>query len=136
VIRLTAGLILAALWCLTGFRNPPGAARFMELGAKAQSEGHPMEALDLYTRGIDLAPDRPGSYLTRAFLLLKLGRKNDALLDFTRYIELEPASPQGYMSRGMLLGELGRENEATADFRRACALGDAGGCDFAGEEKR
>lgn len=134
--RLTVLLTITALCLLTGFRNPPGAARFMELGAKAQSDGNPAKALELYTEGINLEPDKPSYYLTRAFLLLKLDRKNDALFDFTRYIELDPASPQGYISRGMLLSELGREQEAIFDFRQACKLGDTGGCGFAGGEKK
>ena len=134
--KLTAALIFAALCCLTGFRNPPGADRFMELGAKAQSEGNPAEALELYAKAINLAPDKPGYYMTRAFLLIKLKRGEEALHDFSRYIALEPTSAQGYISRGMLLSELGREKEADADFRQACMLGDSGGCSFAGEEKR
>ncbi|HZV80772.1 MAG TPA: tetratricopeptide repeat protein [Geobacteraceae bacterium] len=134
--KLTAGLTIAAICCLTGFRNPPGAARFMELGAKAQSEGHPAEALEMYTKGINLAPDKPGYYMTRAFLLLKLGRREEALRDFDSYVELEPTSAQGYISRGMLLSDLGREKEADANFRQACVLGDPGGCSFAGEGKR
>lgn len=132
--KLTA-LMLITLCCLTGFRNPPGAARYMELGAKAQSEGNAAEALELYSTGISLAPDRAGYYMTRAFLLLKLKRAEEALRDFGRYLELEPASPQGYLSRGMLLSELGRDKEAEADFRQACRLGDAGGCSFSGGEK-
>jgi tetratricopeptide (TPR) repeat protein len=135
-MRKLTVLCLIALWCLTGFRNPPGAARAMELGAKAQSEGNATEALELYSTGINLAPDQSGYYLTRAFLLLKLKRRDEAVRDFSRYIELEPANPQGYMSRGMLLGDLGREKEAEADFRRACSLGDAGGCSFGGGEKQ
>jgi Flp pilus assembly protein TadD len=107
----------------------------MELGAKAQSEGDATGALELYSTGISLAPDEARYYMTRAFLLLKLKRRDEALRDFNRYIELEPASPQGYMSRGMLLGDLGRDKEAEADFRQACSLGDAGGCSFAGGGK-
>lgn len=134
--RLKVLLIIATICCLTGFKNPPGAARFMELGAKAHSEGRPSEALDFYSRGISLAPEKADYYLTRAFLLLKLNCREDALLDFNRYIEREPDSIQGYMGRGMLNSDLGRQEEARADFLKACELGDQGGCSFATEGKR
>lgn len=126
-------MAIITLCCLTGFRNPPGAARYMELGDKAQSEGRTGEAIDLYSRGIDLAADKPDYLLTRAFLFMKLKRSDDALRDLGRYIELAPDSIQGYMSRGMLLDDLGRNEEARTDFLRACRLGEQGGCDFAGK---
>jgi len=137
VKRLTI-IIMAtvAICCLTGFRNPPGAARFMEMGAKAQSEGKPAEALEHYDKGIDLAPYMADYYMTRAFLLLNLGRKEEALRDFDRYIDLEPASTQGYISRGMLYSDLERRWEAEADFRKACSLGDQSGCSFAEQQKK
>jgi len=131
--RFLAIVTIVTLCCLTGFRNPPGAARYMELGDKALSEGRTADALNLYSRGIDLAPGNPDYYMARAFLQMKLKRSDDALLDLGRYIELAPNSTQGYMSRGMLLDDLGRKQEAIADFLQACRLGERGGCAFAGE---
>lgn len=120
---------------MTGFRNPPGALRYMELGDKALAEREPAAALELYAKGISLDPGNPSHYLKRAFLNMKLEWLEDALQDFNTYIKLDPSSPQGYMSRGMLLGKMGREKEAAADFRQACRLGDSGGCDFVEPEK-
>lgn len=131
--RLAFIMALVTLCFLSGFRNPPGAARYMELGDKARSEGRTAEAIDLYSRGIDLAPDITDYLLTRAFLFIKLKRHDDALRDLGRYIELVPTSIQGHMSRGMLLDDLGRKEEARSDFLAACRLGERGGCDFAGD---
>jgi len=131
--RLLTIMTIVTLCCLTGFRNPPGPARYMELGDKAQTEGRTADALELYSKGIDLAPDNPDYYMTRAFLYMKLKRSDDALRDLGRYIERAPNSVQGYMSRGMLLDDLGRKQEADADFLQASRLGEPGGCSFAGE---
>ena len=132
---VTTIITIATLCCLTGFRTPPGPDRYMELGDKAQTEGRTADALELYARGIELAPDNPDYYMTRAFLYMKVKRGDDALRDLGRYIELVPNSVQGYMSRGMLLDDLGRKQEAAADFLQACRLGERGGCSFAGEGK-
>lgn len=127
---------IASLCFMTGFRNPPGALRYMELGDKALSERNPSAALEFYTKGIRLEPGNPSHYLKRAFLNMKLDRLEESLQDFNSYIKLDPSSPQGYMSRGMLLGKLGREKEARDDFRQACRLGDSSGCDFDDPEKK
>lgn len=134
--RLHAVTIMTALCLLTGFRSAPGPARFMELGDKALAERRPAEALEFYSKGIGMAPDKPDYYLSRAFLFLKLKRAEEALRDLDRYIALAPESAQGYMSRGMLYSDLGRKQEADADFTRACRLGEQGGCSFAGEENK
>jgi tetratricopeptide (TPR) repeat protein len=136
-MRISRALIIIIALCnLTGFGNSPDAAHYMELGSVAQAEGRPEEALELYSRGIDLAPDKSAYYMKRGFLLLKMTHREEALRDFSTFIELEPTSSQGYMSRGMLNSELGRKSEALLDFNRACKLGDQGGCNFAGAEEK
>jgi Flp pilus assembly protein TadD len=121
---------VAAIFCLTGFRNPPGAARSMELGEKALSEGNPDLALEQFGKAIATDPDKADFYLSRGFLLLKLGRFDAALEDLGSFIRLEPGSPQGHVTRGMIYDRLGKRKEADLDYSRACSLGDRSGCSF------
>lgn len=126
-------LLLIAALLLTGFRNPPGAGRYLEIGDKAASEGNPDLALQYYSLAISLKPDAADLYLTRGFLLLKLKRTAEAINDLDAYIRIEPKKPQGYISRGFAYIQLKREKEADEDFARACRLGDASGCSLGGD---
>jgi tetratricopeptide (TPR) repeat protein len=130
--KIIALLLLLVLILLTGFRNPPGAERFMEQGDNAVSEGDPGLGLEYYSRAIRMKPDNASFYLTRGFLLLKLNRTEEGINDLGEYIRILPKVSQGYMSRGMAYSQLNREKEADEDFAMACRLGDAGGCSFAG----
>jgi tetratricopeptide (TPR) repeat protein len=132
VKKFIAPLLLLALLLLTGFRNPPGAERYMEAGDNAVSEGDPGLGLEYYSRAIKMKPDNALFYLTRGFLLLRLNRTAEAINDLGEYIRILPKVPQGYMSRGMAYSQLKREKEADEDFAAACRLGDASGCSFAG----
>lgn len=136
MIKIIAALLLPLFLLLTGFRNPPGAERYMEKGDKALSEGDSALALEQYSQAIKLKPDSSGYYLKRGFLLLKLNRTEEAIRDLEAYIRIEPQSAQGYMSRGMAYSQLKRQKEADEDFAKACSLGDPGGCSFSAAEKK
>ncbi len=126
-------LFLAALILLTGFRNPPGAARFSEMGDKSVTEGDTAQALEYYSKAIKIEPSNPAHYTVRGFLLLKLKRIDAALLDFSESIRIEVGRPDGYLTRGLVYSELKRDREADADFTEACRLGSRDGCRFAGQ---
>ena len=126
-------LLLLAIMLLTGYRNPPGALRYIEMGNKSVSEGNGAEALEYYSRAIQMEPSNPSHYTVRGFLLLKVKRIEDALLDFSESIRLEKDNPGGYLTRGLVYSELRRDKEADADFAEACRLGNKDGCSFAGK---
>lgn len=126
-------LLLAAMILLTGYRNPPGAARYVEMGDKSLTEGDPVQALDYYSKAIKIEPSNSSYYTVRGFLLLKLKRIDAALLDFSESIRIESGRPDGYLTRGLVYSELKRDREADADFAEACRLGSRDGCRFAGQ---
>jgi Flp pilus assembly protein TadD len=68
-------LLLTALILLTGYRNPPGALRYIEMGEKAVAEGDTVQALEYYSKAITIEPSNPSHYTVRGFLLLKVKRK-------------------------------------------------------------
>lgn len=125
-------LCFVALTCLTAFRNPPGALRYIELADKHLSEGNSGLALQYYANAIALEPENPALYTIRGFFLLKQNRFDEALQDLTVCILLEPGKSGGYLTRGLVYSELKRDKEADADYAEACRLGSRDGCSFAG----
>lgn len=123
-------LLFMAVILLTGYRNPPGALRYIEMGDKSVSQGNTAQALEYYAKAINIEPLNPSHYTTRGFLLLKVKRPDDALLDFSESIKLEKDKPGGYLARGLVYSELKRNKEADADFAEACRLGSKDGCSF------
>ena len=126
-------LLLMAIILLTGYRNPPGALRYIEMGDKSVADGDTAQALEYYSKAITIEPSNPSHYTVRGFLLLKVKRYDDALLDFSESIMLEKDQPGGYLTRGLVYSELHRDKEADADFAEACRLGSRDGCGFAGK---
>jgi tetratricopeptide (TPR) repeat protein len=130
--KSTPILLFLAVMLLTGYRNPPGAQRYIEMGDKSVSEGNIAEALEYYSKAIKIEPSNPSHYTVRGFLLLKIKRIDDALQDLSERISLERDKPDGYLTRGLVYSELHRDKEADADFAEACRLGSRDGCSFAG----
>jgi|SRR6185369_5748566 len=126
-------LLLLTIMLLTGYRNPPGALRYIEMGDKSVSAGDIAQALEYYSKAIKIEPSNPSHYTVRGFLLLKIKRIDDALQDFSESIRLEKDKPDGYLTRGLVYSELHRDKEADADFAEACRLGSRDGCSFAGK---
>jgi tetratricopeptide (TPR) repeat protein len=122
-----------AAMLLTGYRNPPGAARYIEMGGKSASEGDTVKALEYYSKAIEIEPSNPSHYTARGFLLLKTKRIDDALQDFSESIRREKNKPDGYLTRGLVYSELHRDKEADSDFAEACRLGSRDGCKLAGK---
>jgi tetratricopeptide (TPR) repeat protein len=131
--KSTPFLLLLAITLLTGYRNPPGALRYVEMGEKSASEGKSAEALEYYSKAISIEPANPSHYTARGFLLLKIKRTDDALQDFSESIRLEKHKAGGYLTRGLAYSELNRDEEADSDFAEACRLGNRDGCSFAGK---
>jgi Tfp pilus assembly protein PilF len=125
-------LCVTALVCLTAFRNPPGALRYIEMADNYVSAGENALALECYTKAISLEPENPEHYISRSFFLLKQKRFEEALQDLTTCIRLDSGKPGCYLSRGLVYSELKRAGEADADFTEACRLGSRDGCSFAG----
>jgi tetratricopeptide (TPR) repeat protein len=132
-MKKSAPFLLLAIMLLTGYRNPPGALRYIEMGDKSVSEGNTAQALEYYSRAIKMEPSHPSHYTVRGFLLLKVKRIDDALQDFSESIRLEKDNPGGYLTRGLVYSELHRDKDADADFAEACRLGNRDGCSFAGK---
>ena len=105
--------------------SAPATASWDELFQQAQGlqqQGQLEEAIALYGKCVELAPDRAETYYKRANALNGLGRLEAALLDYDRAISLNPSYTYAFCNRGSVLERLERRDEALASYDRALEL--------------
>lgn len=78
--------------------------------------------LDVATRAVREHPKGAMRHCNRAFLLLRLGRKKEALDAADGAVRAEPGSADAHIVRGIALCSLGRTVEALWEFERAIGL--------------
>jgi predicted O-linked N-acetylglucosamine transferase (SPINDLY family) len=102
-----------------------GTGSWEELFQQAQGfqqQGQLERAIELYTKCVERAPERPEAYYKRANALNGLGRLEPALVDYDRAIGLNPAYTYAFCNRGSVLERLGRRDEALGSYDRALEL--------------
>lgn len=114
-------------WQAFRVRSQPDNVQFRIAHAKAylaleQSE----HALAEATKAIELQPEEPGSWETRATIYLGLKKWNEALVDYSRASDLKPGDPNLLGIRADLLAFLTRWDEAARDFARLATMRDRG----------
>jgi TolB-like protein/DNA-binding SARP family transcriptional activator/Flp pilus assembly protein TadD len=75
-----------------------------------------------YRRAAELNPSTPGYLALRAFLLMRLGRVDEAIATAVRYTELEPDHAGGYSNLGGIYGYAHRFERALDAFHSALEL--------------
>lgn len=86
-------------------------------------------AIDCFTRTIELNPEHKYAYNWRGKTYYLMGKYNEALADYTKGISNDPTNQNTYYDRGMVLLKLGRKKEALKDFKKACDMDSLRGCD-------
>ncbi|KAG8234068.1 hypothetical protein J437_LFUL013564 [Ladona fulva] len=96
-------------------------------GVKAAENGKTAEAIDIFSKAIQVAPTRPSGYNNRAQAYRLLEKDSEAMLDLNNAINLSQgkghAARQAFCQRGMLLRKEGKDPEAKTDFEKAANLG-------------
>uniref|UniRef100_A0A182Q3Z0 STI1 domain-containing protein n=1 Tax=Anopheles farauti TaxID=69004 RepID=A0A182Q3Z0_9DIPT len=90
--------------------------------AAAYSEQKYDEAVDLFTKAIQLNPKSALYYAKRGQAYLKLQKPNACIRDCNRALEINPDSATAYKFRGRANRLLGHWEEAAKDLRQACKL--------------
>jgi adenylate cyclase len=75
-----------------------------------------------YRLAAELNPHNSGYLAGRAFLLLRLGRPDEAIEVMRRYVALEPDKPNSHTLVGAVYGYAGRFTESLDAFRTALSL--------------
>jgi len=112
----------AELLCREVIGSGRGNAQLLHLlGVIVARRGRLEEAVGLFTRALEGAPDPAAVLLDRATALAQLKRREEALASCDRAVLLRPHFPEAWNRRGAVLVELGRFAEALPSFDRALA---------------
>eukprot|EP00755_Sulcionema_specki_P015319 Sspe_Gene.59034::Locus_32422_Transcript_1_1_Confidence_1.000_Length_970::g.59034::m.59034/K01737/queD, ptpS, PTS; 6-pyruvoyltetrahydropterin/6-carboxytetrahydropterin synthase len=91
-------------------------------GNELYALGKHWEAVDCYTRALDLKPEDAHLHSNRSAAYLNLRKGDMALLDARRCVELRPNWSKGYVKASLALRLLGRHGEAASLLERAAEL--------------
>lgn len=120
--RWLAGLCLLALTLGLGVLpaladGSPGVPRLFDQALSASREGRFSDALPLWDRVLELAPDDAPAWSNRGNVRLALGDPEGAIADQGHAMGLDPANPDPHLNRGTAEEALGRWQEAAADYQ-------------------
>lgn len=88
-----------------------------------RASGHPIAAVQDYTRALALKPDLPRALRGRAQAYVDDKRYAEALQDLQRLLEVEPKQPTTHADIGLVLMQMGKYAEALKAFNTAARQG-------------
>lgn len=94
------------------------AEEFKNLANEAFKANKFSQAIDLYSRAIELDSQNAVYWANRAFAHTKLEEYGSAVLDATKAIEIDPKYSKGYYRRGAAHLAMGKFKEALKDFQQ------------------
>lgn len=105
--------------------NPDAYLPRVKMAEVYEKQGRPLEAEKLLSYLIEQQPVMAPAYRARARLLMRQGRKSDALADVREIIRRsgERVDAEEYLLRGEIWLIYGEEEEAEGDFARAIEAG-------------
>jgi serine/threonine protein kinase len=98
------------------------AKDFYRQGDKFYGQRKYDEAIEAYTRAIELNPNDSGVYNNRGIVYHLLSEYDKAIADYNRAAELNPYHFSAYNNRGLVYEEIGNVEQAVADYRKALEL--------------
>ncbi|MEE4196918.1 MAG: tetratricopeptide repeat protein [Bacteroidales bacterium] len=101
---------------------------FVNRGATHQKLLNFDQALEDYSKTIQINPENPNTYLYRGALYYENQDYNEAMDDFSKVIRIDPQNPFAFYNRGMIYLKLQEEDKACEDFHKACELGNTNAC--------
>ncbi len=93
------------------------------LGAAKDPQAHLALVLADVDRGLEVEPRNREGLLTRAQVLGRMGRREEAIRVADRIVELGPNDWEAHRARGIVLSQLGDRNGALRSFDRGVELG-------------
>lgn len=114
-----AGELQAQIWRLWYAHDDAAVRKAMSKGAKALAQERYPDAVDAFTRALELDQDYAEAWNRRATTYYLMDRCEDALADIDRVLELEPRHFGALSGRGLCLREQGRTDAALEAFERA-----------------
>jgi tetratricopeptide (TPR) repeat protein len=100
----------------------PGSLAYANRGLVYKDEGKIKEALDMFTKAIDLDKFQTDALINRANILLRQQRYISAIKDYTQCLAVEPDNDLALSNRGGAYLAIGMIDSATVDLDRAIAI--------------
>ncbi len=98
------------------------ANTFFAMGFRAKNENKLNEAIDNYTKAIELNPAFAGAYNNRGAIYADQKKYDSAINDYNKAINLNPAFAGAYNNRGAIYADQKKYDLATADYNKAIDL--------------
>jgi tetratricopeptide (TPR) repeat protein len=102
--------------------NTLAATVWVDKGLALARTGRRQEAIERFSKAIELDPKLAIAYNNRGTAYLELGNDQRALMDYDRAIELDPNYAPAYAGRAGAYGNLGNHQQALRDCDRAIEL--------------
>lgn len=105
----------------------PGFVRaYDSVGLCEQARGHYKEAIQAFTKAVDLNlqadPPSPWPPMELATLYMRLGRFADAKEQIVKALSIDPHFPEAHYELGLVLEHNGNNAEAVSELKKAAAL--------------
>jgi len=100
----------------------PGYDEHYNFGVTLQRLGRRDEAIEQYTKALQLNPDLAQANSNLSLILNELGRCDEAIEYCTRALQSNPAYAEAHNNLGVILNELGRRDEAIECCNRALQI--------------
>ena len=111
-----------ALWRDVTEKNPTAAVGWDSLAmALAKNEQTRTEAINCYSRAIELSPDNASTYVNRGGLYISMNKLEQAMADFQAAAAIEPELASAHGNIGLIYSEMRKYDEAMAAYNRALA---------------
>lgn len=91
-------------------------------GIVSDESGDHNDAINAYSRAIELNPKYGAAYFNRGCAYYALGNYGQAIKDYEKAIEFNPNDAKVYYNRGNAYDELGNRNQAIRDYDKAIEL--------------
>lgn len=108
----------------TAQRFSDDAKFYLKNGAAAFTKTFYGEAIDEYSKAIELAPNSPEGVFGRGQSHLKRGGISEAIADFDAAIRLNPVRSEAFLARGMANEAKGENKTALSDYTDAIVYSD------------
>ena len=99
-----------------------GAIDLWLMGVRFQVSGQYNEALVAFDMALKKDSTHVHSWVSKAQVLDKLGRKGEAVMCFDKALEIDPREATAWLGKGLTLRGLGRHEEAAGCFHKAMEL--------------
>jgi tetratricopeptide (TPR) repeat protein len=126
IILLALVLVVAGILASCGAPTDGTAEGTAEVhfyqGNKLDSQGRYDEAIEEFTKAIELNPNMANAYFNRGNSYGKLGQFERAIQDYDEVISLNPQDASAYINRGNCYDKLGQLEQAIKNFDEAIRL--------------